>query len=284
MLMSVKQQPSEIVYVKKEPRMRNRNVVVTAVFLILIMAPLIGHAAMLPRGVVKFTGQEIRGDQQTGLIVFPSKGMPFITVGSPYHDFSLLLPYSESWELESGTEVALFAKDKHYIASVNIGISPIGTPRGYYEKFLENMDKSGEVERQKTEIIKTPNTKKPILRYQSRRAILPERLQHMNRWVWNYWVAVQYGSEWYALHLSVTSEDEERLRREEDKIMFALDSFSPGNFKKKKADEPSTRTHKGNMFQYKNPQYGELHFIVPESWKSVHEKSVEKQTETIIFC
>jgi len=211
--------------------MRKMNVVVTAALFIFVMIPLVTDAQMLPRGVVKFTGKEIRGDQQTGLMVIPSKRIPFITVGSLYHGFTVLLPYSESWELESGTELPLLAKEKYFIASINIGLSPIRTPTEYYEKLLENMKKSGEFELQKVEIVKIADTQKPILRYQVRKALMPEQSRDMNRWRWNYWVAVQYGPAWYALHLSVGNEDEDTLRREERRIMFALDSLTPGPLK-----------------------------------------------------
>lgn len=221
---------------RKELRMLKASLIAKAVFVAFVMVPLIGHSQMQSKAVVRFTGQEIRDDQQTGLTVSPSKRMPFIAVGSSYHDFTLLLPYSETWELESGTQVALFAKDEYYIASLNIGVSPIRTPLEYYEKFLENMKKSGEYETQKIEIIKIPNSEKQILRYQARKALLPEQYQHMNRWLWNYWMAVRYGSEWYALHISVLNDDEERLRQEERKVLFALDSLSPGTFKRKPAD------------------------------------------------
>jgi len=265
--------------------MRNRNLAILAVFQILVMMPLIAHASTLSRGAVTFTGQEIRDDKQTGLIVSPSIGMPFVTVGSLYHDFTLHLPYSESWKLESGTDVALFAQDKYYIASVNIGILPDSdcTQREYYERFLENMKGSGEFEMRGIEIIKIPKTEKLILRYQSKKTRLPAKYRRMNKWRWNYWAAVPYESKWYALHLSARGEDEEWLRREEPKIMFTLDSLSPGAFKRKMADKPSTSIHKENRFRYENPLYGELHFTVPESWKSSHEKSFERQTETIIF-
>ena len=213
-----------------------RSLVAVALFLGIVAVPLVGHSEILPKAVVRFTGQEIRDSQQSGLIVYQAKGIPFIAVGSAYHDYTLLLPYSDAWELESGTEVPLFARDKRYIASVMIGASPITTPLAYYDNFLDNMKKSGEYETRSVEIIKAPNTGKPLLRYQTRKAGLSKEAQDMNRWVWNYWVAVPYGSLWYALHLSVADDDEEKFRREERKVTFALDSLSPGMLKRKPAD------------------------------------------------
>jgi hypothetical protein len=192
----------------------------------------IGSASMMPKAKISFTGQEIRGDEKTGLIVIPSKKMPFITVHSPYHKFIFLLPYSESWELESGTDVPLYARDNNYIVSVNIGTSPANSPREYYEWFLENLKKSGQYLTQNVAVSNIPNSDKVFLRYQVKLAAPAEEYQHVNKWTWNYWMAAPYGSKWYALHLSVLDKRQEELPAEEKKILFALKSFSPGNLDK----------------------------------------------------
>jgi hypothetical protein len=128
--------------------------------------------------------------------------------------------------------VPLYAKDNYYIVSVNIGTSPANSPREYYQWFLENLKKSGQYLTQNVVVSDIPNSDKVFLRYQVKLADPPEEYQHENRWVWNYWMAASYDSKWYTLHLSVLDKKQEGLPAEEEKILFALKSFSPGNLGK----------------------------------------------------
>ncbi len=193
------------------------------------------YSYMMAKAKVQFTGQDIKEDLKSGLIVSGTdhEKHPVISVGSPYYGFVLYLPYSETWELESGTGMPLFAKDNQYIVSMNIGTASTNTPKEYYKQLLENLRNSGEYLIQNVEEINVPYNNNLILRYQGKMMKTPDKFQSINMWKWNYWIAVLYKSKWYSVHLSILDEKQEQVPSEDKKIVYALSLFKPGFFDKK---------------------------------------------------
>jgi hypothetical protein len=160
--------------------------------------------------VVPFEGKHVY-EEQTGLTALPDEAHEHLFLSSLKHHFWLVLPYSETWVLETGKNLPLDAKDERYIVSIRV------EPRGKTgdEAFLRQKLAElaqGEDERAFDALFFDVHDRS-ILRVKSRGA--------EGSWAWTYRVVTPRKDRWYLLTLTV--QDAEPLDTEhEEQILDIL--------------------------------------------------------------
>ena len=161
----------------------------------------LGVAAEAKPRQLEFHGKQLY-ERKTGLTVIPDEIQEHVIVSSRRHHFWVVLPYSESWILETGKKVPLVARDDSYSVSVSIVRRKEEDPAEHLARLLEELQASKHTEVREGVLLHSHG--RPVLRYQARDADPGDA----SPWHWHYRSVAPQGGHWYVLELSFPSAGE----------------------------------------------------------------------------
>ena len=159
---------------------------------------------------LRFEGQHVF-EEHTGLTALPDETHEHVFVSSTMHHFWLVLPYSESWLLETGKKLPLDARDDRYTVSVRVVPREEESDEEFLRGVLAELAQGGRRRTHDATFFELHD--RSILRVKSRGTEAA--------WTWMYHVVSPRGNRWYLLQFALEKDDEVE-RETEERILDIL--------------------------------------------------------------
>lgn len=175
----------------------------------------ISVAATLPlqarQRQVSFKGRHVF-ESHTGLTALPDETHEHLFLSSTMHNFWLVLPYSESWILESSKKIPLEARDERYTVSILLEDRAQGSAEEFLRGLLAEIAEARDRPAYDAAFFEVGG--RAIMRVKSQGSD-PER-----PWSWTYLTVTPRGDSWYLLE--ITLEGGEELDRETEERLLDI--------------------------------------------------------------
>jgi GNAT superfamily N-acetyltransferase len=158
---------------------------------------------------VRFKGQRLF-EPDSGLTVLPDETKDHLFLSSTSHNYWLVLPYSESWVLESGKKLPLEGTDGRYSVHVRREPKKQAGAEAFLRSRLAEIAESRARPAHDATMLEAHD--RPILRVQTK-STNPDR-----PWTWSFITVAPRGRHWYLLELTLDG-DEELERETEMRIL-----------------------------------------------------------------
>jgi len=156
-------------------------------------------SAQAKKRQVSFKGRHVF-EPHTGLTALPDESQEHLFLSSTAHHFWLVLPYSETWILESGKKTPLQARDDRYTVSIRVEDRIKGSDEEFLRGLLAELAESRD--RPVYDATFFEVRKRAILRVKSR-GTDPER-----PWSWTFLTVAPRKNLWYLLELTLDGGEE----------------------------------------------------------------------------
>ena len=160
---------------------------------------------------VAFKGRHVF-EAHTGLTALPDETHDHLFLSSTTHNFWLVLPYSETWILESSKKTPLQAQDDRYVVSIRIENREQGSDEEFLRGLLAELAEARDRPAHDATFFEV--RKRAIMRVKSR-GTDPDR-----PWSWTFLTVAPRKNLWYLLELTLDGGEE--LERETEEQLLDI--------------------------------------------------------------